>query len=73
MEPATPIVVPWTRHVTAGQRITDERSKSYLIDLAPSARESVLREVADVIAARFPDGQMTVPYITTLLVARKSG
>lgn len=73
MEPVSPIVVPWTRHVTAGQWITDERSKSYLIDLTSRARESVLRQVADIIAGRFPDGQMTVPCITTLLVARKIG
>lgn len=73
MEPAAPVVVPWTRQVTAEQWITDERSKSYLIDLAPHARESVLRQVADIIAGQFPDGQMAVPYVTTLLVARKAG
>ncbi len=72
MEPVAPIVVPWTRHVTAEQWITDERSKSYLIDLAPDARESVLRQVANIIANQFPDGQMAVPFVTTLLVARKS-
>jgi ubiquinone/menaquinone biosynthesis C-methylase UbiE len=73
MEPAAPVVVRWTRHVSAEQWITDERSKSYLIDLAPQTRESVLRQVADIIADQFPDGQMAVPYVTTLLVARKSG
>jgi hypothetical protein len=70
MKPARPIVVPRTRHVTAGQWLTDESSKSYLIDLAPQARESVLRQVAEIIAGQFSDGQMTVPCITTLLVAR---
>jgi ubiquinone/menaquinone biosynthesis C-methylase UbiE len=73
MDPAGLVVVPWTRHVTAERWITDERSKSYLIDLAPRARESVLGQVADIIAGQFPDGQMAVPYITTLLMARKAG
>jgi len=73
MEPAAPVVVRWIRQVTAEQWITDERSKSYLIDLGPPARESVLRQVANIIAGQFPDGQMAVPYITTLLMARKAG
>ncbi len=73
IEPAAPVVVPWTRHVAAEQWITYERSKSYLINLPPHARESVLHQIADIIARQFPDGQMAVPYITTLLVARKSG
>jgi hypothetical protein len=59
--------------VSAADWITDDRSKSYFIELAPSARQSVLDEVAAIIASRFPDGQMTVPYITTLLLARKAG
>jgi SAM-dependent methyltransferase len=71
VEPAATVMVPWTRQVTAAGWITDDRSKSYFIDLAPDLRESVLRQVAAIISSRFPDGQMTVPYITTLLVARK--
>jgi ubiquinone/menaquinone biosynthesis C-methylase UbiE len=72
VEPAATIVVPWTRRVTAGRWITDERSKSYFIDLVPEVRESVLGQVAEIIASQFPDGQMIVPYVTTLLVARKT-
>jgi ubiquinone/menaquinone biosynthesis C-methylase UbiE len=72
MEPTAPVVVSWTRQVSLDQWITDERSKSYIIDLAPDAREAVLDQIAEVITAEFPDGQMTVPYITTLLVARKA-
>jgi ubiquinone/menaquinone biosynthesis C-methylase UbiE len=72
VEPAATIVVPWTRRVPAAQWITDERSKSYFIELAPDRRESVLGELAGIIAGQFPGGEMTVPYITTLLVARKA-
>jgi hypothetical protein len=73
VEPAGSVIVQWTRHVSAGDWITDDSSKSYFIELAPSVRQSVLDEVAAIIASRFPDGQMTVPYITTLLLARKAG
>jgi SAM-dependent methyltransferase len=73
LDPASPVIVPWTRRITAARWLTDERSKSYVIELDPAARESVLTELAAIIAAEFPDGQMVVPYITTLLMARKAG
>jgi ubiquinone/menaquinone biosynthesis C-methylase UbiE len=73
IEPASPVIVQWTRQVSAADWITDDSSKSYFIELAAPKRQSVLDEVAAIIASRFPDGQMTVPYITTLLVARKAG
>ena len=71
--PVAVVVVPWTRQVSAANWITDERSKSYFIELEPALRESVLRQVATIIVDQFPDGQMVVPYITTLVLARKSG
>lgn len=71
LAPAAPVVVPWTRKITAGQWLTDERSKSYIIALEPDARESVLSELAAIIAGEFPAGQLVVPYVTTLLMARK--
>jgi SAM-dependent methyltransferase len=71
VEPVGAVVVPWTRRVSAADWITDERSKSYFIELEPLVRQSVLDKVAAIIAGRFPDGQMTVGYITTLLLARK--
>lgn len=73
LEPAATITVPWTRRVTAAQWATDERSKSYVIDLHPGARDGVLAELSAIVAGEFRDGQMVVPYVTTLLVARKSG
>jgi ubiquinone/menaquinone biosynthesis C-methylase UbiE len=69
--PVATRVVPWTRRVTATQWLTDERSKSYLIDLEPRSREAVLGELAGILAERFPDGQLAVPYITTLLIAQR--
>jgi len=66
-------MVPWVRHVTAEHWITDERSKSYFIELEPARRESVLAQVAALLNRQFPDGQLVVPYITTLLLARKDG
>jgi SAM-dependent methyltransferase len=71
MDPAGTVVVPWTRRVSAADWITGERSKSYFIELDPVVRESVLGQLAKIIAGQFPDGQMTVPYTTTLVLARK--
>jgi len=73
MEPAGHVVVPWTRRVSAADWFTDEQSKSYVISLEPAARESVLRRLAAIVTEQFPDGQMTVPYVTTLVAARRAG
>jgi hypothetical protein len=72
MQPAGTILVQWTREVSAADWITDDRSKSYFIALEPEDRESVLAEVAGIIAAEFPDGEMSVRYVTTLLLALKT-
>lgn len=71
MEPAGQVEVPWIRHVSAADWLTDERSKSYVIALSPATRMAVLGQAAAIVAARFPDGQMSVRYLTTLIVARK--
>jgi ubiquinone/menaquinone biosynthesis C-methylase UbiE len=73
LEPRPPVIVPWTRQVGAADWFTDERSKSYVIDLDPGERESVLEDLGRIVATAFPGGQMVVPYITTLLMARKAG
>ena len=73
VEPAGTVVLTWVRRVSAADWITDERSKSYVIELEPTARESVLARLAAIVAGQFPDGQMEVRYRTTLLLARKAG
>jgi len=73
VEPAGIVIVRWTRRVRLSDWLTDERSKSYVIELEPAFRQSVLDQVAAIIGRQFPDGQMVVPYITTLVLARKSG
>lgn len=73
VEPAGTFIVPWIRQVSAADWITDSRSKSYFIELEPAFRESVLDRMAAIIAAQFPDGQMTVRYVTALVLARKAG
>ncbi|MGO8961608.1 MAG: class I SAM-dependent methyltransferase [Streptosporangiaceae bacterium] len=71
--PASVTVVRWVRELTAERWITDERSKSYFIELEPGHRESVLGQVAAILARQFPDGQLFVPYMTTLVLAGKAG
>jgi SAM-dependent methyltransferase len=72
MDAAGTAIVPWTRRVSTADWITGERSKSYFIELEPDVREAVLDRAAKIIAGRFPDGQMTVSYITKLVLARKA-
>ena len=57
----------------AADWLTDDRSKSYIIELEPAVSRSGAGQVAAIIAGRFPDGQMTVRYATTLTLARKAG
>lgn len=72
MAPGGVDVVRWTRRLPAQQWITDERSKSYFIQLDPEVREAALARVAEVLARYFPGGQLEVPYTTTLVLARKA-
>jgi SAM-dependent methyltransferase len=72
VEPTGTVVLPWIRHVSVTDWLTDERSKSYVIALEPAVRESVLAEVAAIIEAHSPDGQLAVRYQTTLILARKA-
>lgn len=73
LTPGGSAMVGWTRQVAIGDWITDDRSKSYVIELAPAAREDLLARLAAIIGQRFPDGQMLVPYTTRLWLARKPG
>ncbi len=71
-EPAVRVVMPWTRTVTAEDWITEERSKSYVIDLAPQAREALLARVTSLIRRRFPNGRLVPRYRTGMWLARRA-
>ena len=72
VEPLGAVVVPWVRHVSSAAWMTDERSKSYIISLEPRVQASVLDQLAAIVAAEFAGGQMTVRYVTRLVLARKA-
>ncbi|HWG62013.1 MAG TPA: class I SAM-dependent methyltransferase [Streptosporangiaceae bacterium] len=69
--PGARILVRWTRQVAVETWMTEERSKSYIVGLAPQARQRLLDAVATVLRTRFPAGQMTVPYRTRMWLARR--
>ncbi len=73
LDPVGSGTVRWTRQLAVGDWITDDRSKSYVIELAAGPRERLLAQAAAIIARRFPDGQMRVPYTTRLWLARQRG
>lgn len=70
-EPGVRAVVAWTRTVSTAGWITDDRSKSYVGALEPAKREQLLAGVAGILAERFPDGEMEVPYSTSIWIARR--
>ena len=70
-EPGARVTVLWTRTVTAGEWITEQRSKSYVTALWPRERERLLAQIARIVGERFPDGQLTVPYRTGAWIARR--
>lgn len=70
-EPGMRVTVPWTRTVTAGDWITEQRSKSYVTALWPGERERLLAQIARIVRGRFGDGQLTVQYRTGAWIARR--
>lgn len=65
-------VVPWQREVTVSEWLVELSSHSYVIALAPSERRTLLGEVEGVLVESFPDGTMSVPYETRVLLARRN-
>jgi SAM-dependent methyltransferase len=70
-EPSIGREVPWTWTLSVGQWLAYERSKSYIGRLSQSGQDLLLRRIEDIAARRFPDGQMSVPYLTRLRMARR--
>ena len=64
-------MVGWTWRLGLDRWLAYERSKSYVGELPPAARERLLARIAGIARARFPDGRMAVPYRTRLVLARR--
>jgi SAM-dependent methyltransferase len=70
-EPCTGTEVPWTWTLSTGRWLAYERSKSSVGRLPRADRDRLLSRIGDIVAGRFPDGQMSVPYRTRLRLARR--
>lgn len=70
-EPGVRVVVPWTRTVDVASWMTEERSKSYVAQLPPQARDRLLDGISRVLGGHFPGGRMSVPYRTRMWLARR--
>ncbi|HUY52319.1 MAG TPA: class I SAM-dependent methyltransferase [Streptosporangiaceae bacterium] len=70
-EPATCIVVPWTRQVDVAAWMAEERSKSYVAQLPAAARDRLLGRIDELLGTHFPGTAMAVPYRTRMWLARR--
>ena len=70
-EPGVRMVVPWTREVDAATWMTEERSKSYIAQLAPPIRGRLLGRIEELLGTHFPGVPMIVPYQTRMWLARR--
>jgi SAM-dependent methyltransferase len=70
-EPSTGREVPWTWTLSVSRWLAYERSKSYIGQLPPADRDALVSRIEHIVAKRFPDGQMSVPYLTRLRIARR--
>lgn len=66
------VTVPWTRHISVDDWITDQASHSYIAGLAPRIREELLGTLRAVLDEAFPDGAMSVRYETWLWIATRT-
>ena len=57
--------------MTSYDTVAGERSKSYVAACAEPVRRGLLGDLERSLRARFPRGQMLVPYETWLWVAHK--
>jgi SAM-dependent methyltransferase len=70
-QPGLLIVVPWTRQVDVGTWMTEERSKSYIAQLAPPVRDRLLRRIEELLGMHFAGASVIVPYQTRMWLARR--
>ncbi|HUE58211.1 MAG TPA: hypothetical protein VMO88_01380 [Acidimicrobiales bacterium] len=55
--------------MTIAEWILDLSSRSYVIAIALTERHTLLAEIEGVLEATFPDGAMSIPYQTRVLMA----
>ncbi len=70
-EPGVRIVVPWTRQVDSATWMAEERSKSYIAQLAAPIRAGLLGRIEELLGTHFPEIPMIVPYRTRMWLARR--
>ena len=66
------ITVPWTRHISVDDWITDQASHSYIAGLPPDRRVKLLGTLRAVLDEAFPGGAMSVRYETWLWIATRT-
>jgi SAM-dependent methyltransferase len=64
-------VVPWTRRVDLATWMAEERSKSYIAQLAGPARSRLLARIRELLGTQFAGQPVTVPYRTRMWLARR--
>ncbi len=64
-------IVGWDRRASINDWLIDLRSHSYVIDLAGSDRERLLKDAEAILLDRFGDGQMQVVYQTRVWIAQR--
>jgi hypothetical protein len=57
--------------VDAATWMTEERSKSYIAQLAPPIRGRLLGRIEELLGTHFPGVPMIVPYQTRMWLARR--
>jgi SAM-dependent methyltransferase len=70
--PAAYFEAQWTRTIRLADWLTDQHSKSYVASLNPAAREVLFAQLSEIVSARFPDGELSVPYLTQMWLARRA-
>ncbi|WP_354641181.1 class I SAM-dependent methyltransferase [Kitasatospora camelliae] len=69
--PVERVTLRWERRVTLEGHLADLSSRSYLAVLPSGQRERVLAAERSALAAVFPDGSLTEPYLLDLFVVRR--
>jgi SAM-dependent methyltransferase len=69
--PAACFETHWTRTVRLDEWLTDQRSKSYVAGLGPAERDVLLARLTEIVTGQFPDGQLSVPFLTQMWLARR--